>query len=58
MYYVFRSMLNILLSRMITESSWRFDLNLILKENRIFTGTVENSEQHKLETIEINKLKG
>lgn len=59
MYYVFRSMINRLLSKMMTEGSWRsLDWNFILRnENRIFIGTVEDSEQHKPEAIEINKLK-
>lgn len=58
MHYMFRSMINGLLSRMII-GYWRWlDLNLILKkENGIFFGTVEDSEQHKPKATQINKLK-
>lgn len=56
---MFRKMINGLLSRMIIEGSWkRLDLNLILKnENKIFIGIVEDSEQHKPNTTDTNKLK-
>lgn len=59
MHYVFRNVINGLLSRMIVEGSWRrLDLNLILKnENRSFIGTVKESEQHKPKASDINKLK-